>query len=247
MKSTIVLAGLVAVFSSYPSLASAQDAGSPTSVGDFESIVKTKGVTQKTEGENNTQDMAVGSVSGSQIGGKFFSNVEVKGDMTQTSNGSQNSQRIGLGSVENSEVGTYTNEKTETGAVKQTISGGGSGNRQDLSVGSVQGSSVKDFKSKITTGNLTQEVNGGNNNIQEMQIGSVNNSTVQDGTFNTLVETKKITQTSVGDQNTQTIQLGGLKNSEVGSFSSDVKVRGNIEQKATGSGHSQSATFGSVR
>ncbi|NVN99802.1 MAG: hypothetical protein HXX17_10790 [Geobacteraceae bacterium] len=251
MRQGLVLTGFAVLVLSV-TLATAQDQGSSstssTVSGSFKSEVKVNGVTQKAEGESNTQNLAVGSVEGSRVDGNFFSNVE-------------------------------------TGNIKQTISGNGSENRQDMSVGSIQNSTVKEFKSKVTAGDLSQEVKGGSNNTQEMLIGSSNNSKVEGGTFKSDVNVKNVKQTATGDGNTQSIQIGSAKNStvksgnfdstvkvtgnisqiaskdvkqdlmlgsmnnaEVGSFKSNVTVNGKIEQSATGAGgHNQSATIGSVR
>jgi hypothetical protein len=285
MKRNTILIAFIVIFSTPLNFALAQESGSSSSVGTFEAKIKTEGVTQKTEGNNNGQNLSVGGVEGSRIDGKFFSNVEIKGDITQLSDGSLNNQNLSIGSVQGSQItGNYDNKSTKTGAIRQSISGGGSNNQQNLSVGSVQGSTVKDFQSKIKTGDLTQDVQGGSNSTQEMLIGSVNNSTVQGGTVTSDVKTKNITQISTQGGNAQSIQIGSINNStvaktfdskvvvtgditqtagknvkqelmlgsvsgaNVGSFSSDVKVNGKIEQSATGSGgHSQSALFGSVR
>lgn len=246
MKMTKIACTLALAWLTVGQAAMAAGPESSSTVGDFESKVKVENVKQITDGENNRQDLSVGSVERSKVDGKFFADVEVQGDITQSSTGggSNNKQNMAVGSVQDSTVQDFQ-AKVTTGNLTQNIKSG-SNVEQDMAIGAVRGSTIEGkFTTNVDVRNVTQSATDAKS--QKIEIGSASNSTVT-GDFTSTVKVKgDINQTANGKGTSQDLMLGSARNAQIGKFTSDVTVNGAITQSANGSNHTQNATLGSVR
>lgn len=222
--------------------------GTATTVGNFDSKVEVGSVEQRTNGQNNQQDLSVGSVERSKVDGKFFADVEVRGNIVQESmgGGSNNKQNMAVGSVQDSEVQDFEAKRVITGNLTQSIKSG-SNVEQDMAIGAVrQGSDIDGkFTTDVSVRDVTQTATDAKS--QKIEIGSASNTKVLGDFTSTVAVTGNISQTANGKGISQDLMLGSARNATLGTFKSDVTVNGGITQNASGSGHTQNATLGSVR